>query len=335
MNRFYCVLLATLQLLLTIQVSHGFIEGLYCGVENCYEVLGVDRKISKADLGRAYRQLAAKYHPDKHKNKEAKEKASQKFTSIATAYEILKDEDSRKDYDYMLDNPDEIYRHYFSYYRRRMTPKVDYRIVIAVTVTIISIVQYWGAWQRYKVAIDYYVTVPRFRLQAQDIAKESGLISTEKKRDKRPKSVQKEEEEKILKEIIAEKMDIGGGYSKPSIRNILWLQLLFLPYEIALFVWFHCRWIWKFNLMGHPFDTAEKHYLIRKYLKLSESQFNYLPEKEVEEMMKKELWVYDLFKVWKEKRDADMKAKLAESARYKSYRRYMKNHGPGQISFDE
>lgn len=32
-------------------------------------VLGVDRKVTKGDLGRAYRQLALKYHPDKHKNK--------------------------------------------------------------------------------------------------------------------------------------------------------------------------------------------------------------------------------------------------------------------------
>ena len=39
------------------------------------------------------------------------------FQQIANAYEILKDEESRTDYDYMLDNPDEMYRHYYRYYR--------------------------------------------------------------------------------------------------------------------------------------------------------------------------------------------------------------------------
>ena len=33
--------------------------------------------------------------------------AEEKFQSIATAYEILKDEEQRQDYDYMLDNPGE------------------------------------------------------------------------------------------------------------------------------------------------------------------------------------------------------------------------------------
>ena len=36
---------------------------------------------------------------------------------------------------------DEVYRHYYHYYRKRVAPKVDVRIVIAVTITVISIVQ--------------------------------------------------------------------------------------------------------------------------------------------------------------------------------------------------
>lgn len=51
------------------------------------------------------------------------------------------DEDSRRDYDYMLDHPEEYYQHYYAYYRRRLTPKVDVRIVILVTICAISIFQ--------------------------------------------------------------------------------------------------------------------------------------------------------------------------------------------------
>jgi molecular chaperone, putative len=107
--------------------------------------------------------LARKYHPDVHKSEESKSKAAELFTQLATAYEILKDEEQRKEYDYMLDNPDEVYRNYYYYYRRRYTPKVDVRIVIVVTISVISIVQYWASLSKYNEAIDHFLTVPKYR----------------------------------------------------------------------------------------------------------------------------------------------------------------------------
>lgn len=60
-------------------------------------------------------------------------------------YETLKDEETRAEYDYMLDHPEEYYRNYYHYYRRKMSPKVDVRIVMAVAITLISIFQYYAA----------------------------------------------------------------------------------------------------------------------------------------------------------------------------------------------
>lgn len=53
----------------------------------------------------------------------------------------LQDEETRKDYDYMLDHPEEYYSHYYHYYSRRLAPKVDVRVVILVTVCAISMFQ--------------------------------------------------------------------------------------------------------------------------------------------------------------------------------------------------
>ena len=39
------------------------------------------------------------------------------------------------------------------------------------------------------------------------------------------------------------------------------------------------------------------------------------------------------FQEWKLKKDEEMKAELSQNSRYKSYRRYLKKGGPGQISF--
>jgi DnaJ homolog subfamily C member 25 len=64
------------------------------------------------------------------------------------SYEILKDSESRADYDYMLDHPEEYYSHYYRYYQRRLAPRVDVRLVIAVTISVISVIQYFSAHQR-------------------------------------------------------------------------------------------------------------------------------------------------------------------------------------------
>ena len=82
--------------------------------------------------------LAKQYHPDKYRDFKDKRKAEEKFKEIANAYEILKDEETRVDYNYLLDNPDQYYANYYRYYSRRLTPKVDVRIVLAVLITLIS-----------------------------------------------------------------------------------------------------------------------------------------------------------------------------------------------------
>ncbi|MCD4831328.1 MAG: molecular chaperone DnaJ [Anaerohalosphaeraceae bacterium] len=60
-----------------------------------YEVLGVKKGDSAADIKRAYRRSAIKYHPDKNPdNKEAEDK----FKACAEAYEVLSDSDKRARY---------------------------------------------------------------------------------------------------------------------------------------------------------------------------------------------------------------------------------------------
>src|SRR5690348_977217 len=65
-------------------------------MRDLYEVLGVERGASQADLKKAYRRLAQQYHPDKcPDDKEAEEK----FKEAANAYQILSDDDQRAVYD--------------------------------------------------------------------------------------------------------------------------------------------------------------------------------------------------------------------------------------------
>ena len=61
-----------------------------------YEVLGVKKKAEKADITKAYRKLAMKYHPDKNPGDKG---AEEKFKEATEAYEVLSDDKKRGEYD--------------------------------------------------------------------------------------------------------------------------------------------------------------------------------------------------------------------------------------------
>lgn len=58
-----------------------------------YQILGVSQAASDAEIKKAYRKLAAKYHPDKPTGNE------DKFKEISEAYEVLGDAEQKKMYD--------------------------------------------------------------------------------------------------------------------------------------------------------------------------------------------------------------------------------------------
>ena len=67
-------------------------------IPSLYKTLGVDKDASASDIKKAYRKLALKTHPDKV-DPDQRSKAETKFKEVSRAYEILSDEEKRKNYD--------------------------------------------------------------------------------------------------------------------------------------------------------------------------------------------------------------------------------------------
>ena len=61
-----------------------------------YEVLGISKSAGEAEIKKAYRSLAKKYHPDMNPNDKSAEK---NFKEVNEAYEILSDADKKSRYD--------------------------------------------------------------------------------------------------------------------------------------------------------------------------------------------------------------------------------------------
>jgi curved DNA-binding protein len=66
------------------------------GKKDYYEILGVARGATEAEMKKVYRKLALKYHPDKNPGDKA---AEEKFKEISEAYAVLSDKEKRAQYD--------------------------------------------------------------------------------------------------------------------------------------------------------------------------------------------------------------------------------------------
>src|SRR5436309_7377917 len=65
-----------------------------------YQVLGVPKNATAADIKKAYRKLAQQHHPDRNRgNKDAEDR----FKEISAAHDVLGDPEKRKQYDQVRD----------------------------------------------------------------------------------------------------------------------------------------------------------------------------------------------------------------------------------------
>lgn len=64
--------------------------------KNYYDILGISKSASNAEIKKAYKKKAMEYHPDRNKDNK---NAEAKFKEINEAYQVLGDTEKKKNYD--------------------------------------------------------------------------------------------------------------------------------------------------------------------------------------------------------------------------------------------
>ncbi|PON85341.1 Terminal organelle assembly protein [Trema orientale] len=247
-------LVSTLMLSLLISPSMA----IYCDEDDCYDLLGVTQSANASEIKKAYYKLSLKYHPDKNPDPESRKL----FVKIANAYEILKDEATREQYDYAIAHPEEVFYNTARYYHAYYGHKTDPRAVLIGLLLVLSGFQYLNQWTRYNQAIDMVKKTPAYKNRLQALKLERSGGTTNKKKSN--KQMDKKKEEDLSKELD---LQIKGA-EKPSVWELLGVRFLLLPYTISkLLLWFG-HWFWRYKVKQAPYSWEDASYLTQRALRV-------------------------------------------------------------------
>ncbi|CAI9270172.1 unnamed protein product [Lactuca saligna] len=224
---------------------------IYCDEDDCYDLLGVSQNANASEIKKAYYKLSLKHHPDKNPDPESKKL----FVKIANAYEILKDEATRGQYDYAIEHPEEVFYNTARYYHAYYGHKTDPRAVL---------------WTRYHQAIDMVKRTPAYKnkLKALELER-TGALSSKKKGGYK---LDKKTQEELSKEL---ELQIKGA-EKPSMWGLLAVRFILLPYTLGKLVLWHGSWYWRYKINRTSYSWEDASYLTRRALGAPPDSWEYL-----------------------------------------------------------
>ncbi|XP_054778643.1 chaperone protein dnaJ 50 [Prosopis cineraria] len=253
---------------------------IYCDEDDCYDLLGVSQTANASEIKKAYYKLSLKYHPDKNPDPESRKR----FVKIANAYEILKDEATREQYDYAIAHPEEVFYNTAQYYRAYYGHKTDPRAVLAGLLIILSGFQYLNRWTRYNQAIDMVKKTPAYKnkLKALELERSGGVTNKKKTQ----KNMDKKMQEDLSKEL---ELQIKGA-EKPIVWELIGVRFILLPYTLSkLLLWSGC-WFWRYKVKQHPFTWEDASYLTRRSLGVPQDVWRSMDEGIKEDLVLRRLW---------------------------------------------
>ncbi|XP_072969100.1 dnaJ protein ERDJ7 [Typha angustifolia] len=255
-------------------------RSIYCDEDDCYDLLGVSQSANASEIKKAYYKLSLKYHPDKNPDPESKKL----FVKIANAYEILKDESTREQYDYAIAHPEEIFYNTARYYHAYYGHKTDPRAVFLGLMLVVSAFQYLNQWTRYTQAVSMVKKTPAYknRLKALELERTGGISSKKKGQ----KQIDKKVEEELSNEL---ELQIQGA-EKPSMWKLYGIQFILLPYTLGKILLWNICWFWRYQIKRYPFSWDDACYLTQTCLKVPPSAWRNIDESVKNDLVLRRLW---------------------------------------------
>lgn len=249
-------------LLVTTQAS-----ALFCGDDNCFELLGVKRNATKSEIRRAYRRLSTEMHPDKRPGVAG---AVEEFAKIGAAYETLTDDEKRAKYEDFLDNPGKYWQYLMDNAKEVYAPKSNVYLVITGIIGVATLIHWLNMNNTYKQTLRRLKETQEFKREVSRLLK-----------SKQAKT--KEEAEAMIN------LDVVG-LDEPDWRNLIIFKLLSLPGHLAKLAMWKLNWIVNYQIRKQEYSESDKIYLIQKNMKLTEADWEKASEKDKQQFMENELW---------------------------------------------
>ncbi|CAN8062363.1 unnamed protein product [Agarophyton chilense] len=253
--------------LLSLVVLLSGASALFCGRDNCYELLRVPRNASKSDVRRAYRRVSADLHPDKNPGDEA---AAARFRSVSAAYEALLDDAKRAKYDDFLDNPTKYWQFLAEISTEVYAPKSNVVVVVMGILAIATLVHWLNMNHTYRTTIRRLKESKDFQQQLTRLLKSKQAATRE------------HAEAMINLDVV--------GLKPPHWSDLVVFKLLKLPSLAFRNIMWHLNWLVSYRIRKLDYSPADKLYLIQKNLQLSDEQWLNVSERQKQTYLKEQLW---------------------------------------------
>jgi DnaJ family protein C protein 25 len=321
-------------------------QNIFCGKFDCYKILGFDFESfgknhpDKKVITKRYRALSREWHPDKSKHKDAKNK----FVKISRAYEVLTSVKQRKEYDFLRYNQEAYFKKYGTSVLWSYAPKSDLWGVVFLLFAIGNVFSWFSQKHRWSMVAERLTKAAtedwnpsqggtpeskQLREQAiQVLAVETDEQSNgdatdsaaDNKKQKGGKKVSAREKKKveqealvpIIKALVDDMHDFGGGFHQPTWKDLLIVTLAKLPFKLALGLAWNAKYFLN-RLQKKELNEDEKEVLTQRAV--GHIMWETASDEEKEAMVKRELWVMANLADWGEEQEV----KKLTSAEQKMY----------------
>ncbi|KAF4676187.1 DnaJ sub C member 25 [Perkinsus chesapeaki] len=297
--------------------SEDSLAKLYCGRDNCYDLLELSRDATPQEIKHSYRRLARLYHPDKQPhNSEAQREAQAIFTKIARAYEVLSSPKLREAYDLYVDYPEYAAYNYYNYYNAVYKPQTPVWIVVSAVLLLLSGIQYLND------SLQYQRVTNAVRKQRQFQQRVKERLTEEAGGTRALRKMPSADRDQLEREALhVPSQTIGFRFIRSPLTFVEWVA-------------WKAHWVYRFNIKKEEYGPAEREYLTRTALKLSEDDWHMLEDNMKEQLLDKKLYEGDNLQEYLKEREREERARLEKSGAYKRYQR-IKRAGPTSYNYNE